>query len=134
MQKIRWKWLWFLLLASPLVFTPVRTMEVSGYTGERGYIDGGSYYKGLTLGPQLALPLDDTYVIKWGFSGRIISLHPNDLHVDWGRICYWWAWVVAVALLFQWEPFVWLVVLVSGSILFCLRLLWMTREEMRNRD
>ena len=96
MHKIRWKPLWFLLLAAPLVFTPVA---------------GSSDYEGLAFGPSLALPIGGTVGVGWRGSYRPSNpfdkwqgwrQHPERLFIDWGRICYWWAWVIAVGAVVHW--------------------------------
>ena len=87
------KWL-FLLLIAPLIFTPIYSFE-----------GGNRYYQGLTIGPQIAIPLDfvgggHANVGYWT-SGRLpydfdltAWLPPSHYFIDWGRIAYWELWVL----------------------------------------
>ena len=98
-NKIRFKKLWFILLVLPLVFTPVYTL--------------GQRYLGLTVGPQLFFPLGITRdapevtTIGWEY-GSIDkkrsrpfgwSMQRGNVEItfiDWGRIAYWEAWMLAI--------------------------------------
>jgi hypothetical protein len=89
------KWL-FVLLIAPLVFTPLYM------------VDGGNRrYAGLSIGPQIAIPLDiknrgRAHVEYWD-SGRKpydfdsdADRSPSYYFIDWGRIAYWELWVLLI--------------------------------------
>ena len=111
LDKIRFKKVWFVLLVLPLVFTPVSYQSGSH-----------TYYAGLTVGPQLAFPVShnvrlphrldmpgttipdwiEVGTIGWEINGessfdwRTSQTTPRWLFVDWGRIAYWEAWMLAI--------------------------------------
>lgn len=111
LDKIRFKKLWFVLLVLPLVFTPVSYQS-----------NGSYYYFGLTVGPQLAFPVShnvrlphpldmpgttipdwiEVGTIGWerngesSFGWKLNQTPPQRLFVDWGRIAYWEAWMLAI--------------------------------------
>jgi hypothetical protein len=105
LDKIRFKKVWFVLLVLPLFFTPVRRGGTEFFPAN--YQHDSTEYLGLTVGPQLAFPISYSEkdertacrVVRLGLNRSPWVTPPISsrlLFVDWGRIAYWEAWMLAI--------------------------------------